>query len=163
MLFFQIIYYFISLKNIRLKKERRKNTKLKFSSALWPHVSSVLLSAWTLLGLFSPCFHSMYGIRSYFLFVPNLKWGRFSRTIKKTHSCLSAPPTPRACSGPAHSWAPPTPLTQRRGPRPASCLSTVPGLLYIFPPFPAFLENWLISVRSEAFWDHCGQTGRACS
>lgn len=100
MFFFQIIYYFISLKNIRLKKERRKNTKLKFSSALWPHFSSVLLSAWTLLSLFSPCFHSMYGIRSYFLFVPNLKWGRFSRTIKKTHSCLSAPPTPRACSGP---------------------------------------------------------------
>lgn len=36
-------------------------------------------------------------------------------------------------------------------------------LALFFPPFPARLESRLVSVRSEAFRDHCGQTGREYS
>ena len=56
---------------------------------------------------------------------------------------LASRPRPRLAHAldPAHAWAPPTPVTHRRGPRPDSCLSPVPGLLCIFPPFPALLEN----------------------
>lgn len=176
MLFFQNIHYFISLNNVWLK----------FSSALWPLFPSVLLPIGALLSFLLPCFRSnLYGIRPYSSFVPILKRRKFSSTTKKWHPCLLpattsptfppstwpwALPTPHARRRPRPlsplPRAPPTPFTSesgasRRGPFPASCLCLVPALLCIFPPFPALREeNWMISVRSQGFWDHGGQAGR---
>lgn len=174
MLFFQNIHSFISLKNVWLK----------FSSALWPLFPSVLWPIGAFLSLLLPCFRSnLYGTRPFSSFVPILKRCKFSSSTKKRHPCLLpattsptfppstwpwALPTPHARPRPRPlsplPRAPPTPFTSRRGLLPASCLCVVPALLYIFPLVPALREeNWMISVRSQGFWDHGGQAGRDCS
>lgn len=142
---------------------------MTFSSALRPYFSSVLLR----FIVFSPCcFHSnMYGIRSHSLPVPKLNEVEFPDYRKATmpradhrepHSILHC-----AAAGRAHALSPaprPRPRlahARSRGPRPASRLSLLRGSLYIFPPFPGLPEeNWMISVRSEAFWHHGGRVGR---